>query len=81
VTRVETSEAGGSSRWWSEAFLRRATCPLACRSLILGMLRDWDATVTEEEAEAFRAWGAQLPHWDGPAGQPFTFTPVEPSAS
>jgi hypothetical protein len=81
VIRISTNERYQPASWWREAFLRRDTCPLACRPLILAMLRDWEVTVTEEEAEAFRAWGAQLPGWNGPDGQPFTFTTVEPSAS
>lgn len=79
MIRVETNEHHADMRWWSQAFLTRVTCPPACRSLILGMLRDWEVTVPEADAEAFKAWGEKLPGWtSGPAyaPHPFVFSPA-----
>ena len=79
LVRIETNERYQPAAWWREAFLRRDTCPLACRHLILGMLREWEVTVADDDAKAFRAWGEKLPGWDAGSGDephPFTFTIV-----
>lgn len=80
LVRIETSEHYRPAAWWREAFLRRDTCPLACRPLVIGMFREWEATVAADDAKAFEAWGEKLPGWNaGPsdASHPFTFTPVQ----
>ncbi len=82
MIRISTNERYQPASWWREAFLRRDTCPMACRPLILAMLREWDATVTIADADAFKTWGEKITGWNaGPtdAPHPFTFSPVQAS--